>query len=59
MKLTETDKNMLKEWGYSEENIPQIEKAIRVSNYFLYKNQEKALQYHQRMLLNYWEKNCF
>ena len=42
MKLTETDKNMLKEWGYSEEDIPQIEKAIRVSNYFLYKNQEKS-----------------
>lgn len=42
MKLTEADRILLKKWGYSNEDIPQIEKAIGVSKYYLYKNQEDS-----------------
>ena len=59
MKLTETDKNMLKEWGYSEEDIPHIEKAIRVSNYFLYKNQEKSTSISSKNALELLGKELF
>lgn len=59
MKLTKTDKNMLKEWGYSEEDIPQIEKVIRVSNYFLYKNQEKSTSISSKNALELLGKELF
>lgn len=29
MRLTEKDKQLLKEWGYSEDDLRQIEKAIQ------------------------------
>jgi hypothetical protein len=33
MKLTKDDKNMLREWGYVENDFPQIEKATRKTVY--------------------------
>lgn len=43
MKLTETDKATLEKWGYTEKDILQIEKAIRVSKYHLYRKQRKDM----------------
>lgn len=43
MKLTETDKITLGKWGYTEKDILQIEKAIRVSKYHLYRKQGKDM----------------
>ncbi len=43
MKLTEEDKNMLIQWGYSEEDIPQIKKAIRVSQYYVYEIHQRDI----------------
>lgn len=35
MKLTNRDKEILKEWGYSEDNLKQIEEATRKTVYEL------------------------
>ena len=36
MKLTTNDIELLKSWGYLQEDIPQIQKAISRSSYSLY-----------------------
>ena len=36
MKLTTKDIELLKSWGYLQEDIPQIQKAISRSSYSLY-----------------------
>lgn len=35
MKLTENDKKILKKWGYSDDDIPQIEEATEKAIYKL------------------------
>lgn len=42
MKLTKANKALLIKWGYSSEDIPQIEKAIGVSKYYLHKKEEST-----------------
>lgn len=40
MKLTKEDASLLKKWGYLEENILQIEKAVKISKYiYFYKDE--------------------
>lgn len=40
MKLEKKDIDLLKEWGYPEEEIPQIQEAIEVSEYDLHEAKE-------------------
>lgn len=46
MKLTKEDKSLLKKWGHPEEDILQIEKAVKISRY-IYSCKDKEISISQ------------